>query len=250
MNNYSNYSHHTFNENEIRDPSYNIVNNTHIIYDENGKEISDFSSYNSFSKNKGMNSIKEDLQSELDYLSNLNSNLSTSTSKRFSVSTTSTKNKSSNNYSPRMMTVAPSSKMSYTESITENSSENLQNSSLSTEHIYDETYEKNNYFYNKNSNNNNNNNNNNLTKNHGKNDYKDDDNETLSFSSFNKQLNNNYNELEHKLIKVCSGILSETEFKQSKYGIKFFSIFSYVILFILFILIYKFFYYFFFLTKI
>ncbi|OUM56638.1 hypothetical protein PIROE2DRAFT_18656, partial [Piromyces sp. E2] len=145
--------------------SYSNMNNTQILLDENEKEISDFSSYNSHPRGENKN-IKDELQSELDYLSNLNSTLS-STSKPFN----SGKGKSKV-YRKKDNQSSVSSKSSYTESITES----IPNTNSKEDY----------YSY----------------------DSKDHPKDDISFTSFNNQLNNACNELEHKLIKVCSGILS------------------------------------------
>ncbi|ORX82198.1 hypothetical protein BCR32DRAFT_298969 [Anaeromyces robustus] len=59
--------------------SYNIINNTQLLFYESGKEISDFSSNNNSNNNNIENKIiKDEIQSELDYISNLNSTLSSS----------------------------------------------------------------------------------------------------------------------------------------------------------------------------
>ncbi|ORX42080.1 hypothetical protein BCR36DRAFT_416299 [Piromyces finnis] len=142
------------------------MSNNQLILDENNKDISHFSFYDSNFRNEDKN-IKDKLQAELDYLnSSISSFKLLNTKKNLFQSNI----KKDNHYQSQL-----SSKLSYTESITES----IPNNSSKEDY----------YSY----------------------DSKSCPIDDVSFSSFNKQLNNNCNELESKLIKVCSGILSDID---------------------------------------
>jgi len=182
VNNDSNYI-YSENDKEYSDlSSYNIINRVQKLLDKNGKDLSDLSSYYTQSKDDDRN-IKDELQSELDYLSNLNSTLSSSKPFNSDKGQSKINRKKDNQYRSSSI----SSKSSYTESITESTP----NTNLKED----------NYSY----------------------DSMDHPKGETSFSTFNKQLNNDCNELEHKLIKVCSGILgnidNDGKYKEDNYGI-------------------------------